>query len=164
MNKRKNNNSKNKDDFDRIIKDNTYGFPAPIDQQQAINILSDYLLGEDFYIEDPLPNCQADTIIVQQILLKYSKEYRKRFKKLRKSRPVGGAMMKGFIEVTDATNNAKRLLNVNHIQEVWGNTIYTLLVENDIQDSVNCQETYEEIKQKIKEAQHYTERFFFKEV
>lgn len=61
-------------------------------------------------------------------------------------------MIKGFIEVTDATNNAKRRLNVNHIQEVWGNTIYTLLVENDIQDSVNCQETYEEIKQKIKEA------------
>lgn len=61
-------------------------------------------------------------------------------------------MIKGFIEVTDATNNAKRLLNVNHIQEVWGNTIYTLLVENDIQDSVNCKETYEEIKQKIKEA------------
>lgn len=46
-------------------------------------------------------------------------------------------MIKGFIEVTDATNNAKRLLNVNHIQEVWGNTIYILLVENDIQDSVN---------------------------
>lgn len=77
--------SKNKDDFDKIIADDSYGiFPAPTDAQQAINILCDYLLGEDYYIVDPLPNCQANTIIVQQILFKYSPEYRKRFRKLKR--------------------------------------------------------------------------------
>lgn len=78
-------NAKLKDDFDKILGDDTYGiFPAPTDAQQAINILSAYLLGEDYYIVDPIPNCQANTIIVQDILFKYSREYKKRFKKLRK--------------------------------------------------------------------------------
>lgn len=78
-------NAKLKDDFDKIIGDDTYGiFPAPTDAQQAINILSAYLLGEDYYIVYPIPNCQANTIIVQNILFKCSSEYRKRFKKLRK--------------------------------------------------------------------------------
>lgn len=78
-------NAKLKDDFDKIVGDDTYGiFPAPTDAQQAINILSAYLLGENYYIVDPLPNCQANTILVQNILFKYSREYKKRFKKLRK--------------------------------------------------------------------------------
>lgn len=77
--------AKLKDDFDKIIGDDTYGiFPAPTDPQMAIHILSAYLLGEDYYIVDPLPNDQANTIIIQDILFKYSKEYRKRFKNLRK--------------------------------------------------------------------------------
>lgn len=76
--------AKLKDDFDKIVGDDTYGiFPAPTDAQQAINILSAYLLGENYYIVTPIPNCQANTIIVQDILFKYSKKYRKRFKKLR---------------------------------------------------------------------------------
>lgn len=85
MNSKKTYKSKLKDDFDKIIADRTYGiFPAPTDPQMAIHILSAYLLGEDYYIVDPLPNDQANTIIIQDILFKYSKEYRKRFKRLRK--------------------------------------------------------------------------------
>lgn len=75
----------NKDDFDKIVADDTYGLcPAPINAQKALDVLCDYLLGDDFYIADPISTTQANTVIVQQILFKYSKEYRKRFKKLRK--------------------------------------------------------------------------------
>lgn len=62
-------------------------------------------------------------------------------------------VIKGFIEVT-AIDNQKRLLNVSHIEEVWNNTIYLMFNFPNMmeQDYIDCQETYEEIKQKIKEA------------
>ena len=41
-----------------------------IDAKLAINVLCQYLLGEDYYTVDPLPPSQADTIIVQDILHK----------------------------------------------------------------------------------------------
>lgn len=61
--------------------------------------------------------------------------------------------IKGFIEVT-AIDNQKRLLNVSHIEDVWNNTIYLMFNFPNMmeQDYIDCQETYEEIKQKIKEA------------
>lgn len=62
-------------------------------------------------------------------------------------------VIKGFIEVTDSSNN-KRFVNVSRIEEIWDNTIYlAFFVPNSTaQDYIVCQETYEEIKQKIKEA------------
>ena len=45
--------------------------------QKAIHALCDYLLGEDYTIVDPVCNIQANAIIVDEILLKYSKRYRK---------------------------------------------------------------------------------------
>lgn len=68
--------------FFEIIDDESYGIlPAPTEAQLAVNVLQEYLLGEDYYIVDPLPNCQANTIIVHDILLLYSRRYRKEWKR-----------------------------------------------------------------------------------
>lgn len=57
-------------------------------------------------------------------------------------------MIKGFIEVHNYNNEDKLvLINVRHITDVWGSEIY---LGKD--DYIKCAETYEEIKQKIKEA------------
>lgn len=48
-----------------------------ISSKEAINGLCDYLLGEDYYIVDPVHGTQANAIIVDEILCKYSKKYRK---------------------------------------------------------------------------------------
>lgn len=68
--------------FQQILDDESYGIlPAPTEAQLAVNVLQEYLLGEDHYIVDPLPNCQANTIIVHDILLQYSRRYRKEWKR-----------------------------------------------------------------------------------
>ena len=59
-------------------------FPIETNAQDAINILCQGLLGEDWYIVDPIGNSQANTIIVDEILYKYNKEYRKEAKRYRK--------------------------------------------------------------------------------
>ena len=46
-----------------------------MDDRQAIDFLTDYLLGPDYYIVDPVSPRQANTIIVDEILQKYSKLY-----------------------------------------------------------------------------------------
>lgn len=48
-----------------------------ISSQEAIYGLCDYLLGENYYIVDPVSSAQANAIIVDEILCKYSKKYRK---------------------------------------------------------------------------------------
>lgn len=60
--------------------------------------------------------------------------------------------MKGFIEVNDG--NDKTLININHITTVKHNIIYTDEMIPCQTDYMNyaCSETYEEIKEKIKEA------------
>lgn len=50
--------------------------------QEALQTLCDYLLGEDYYIVDPVSILQANVIIVEDILRKYSKRFRKELKKL----------------------------------------------------------------------------------
>ena len=68
----------NKEKFFEILKDDTYGIcPAPMSSDIALQILVDYLLGENFYIVMPLSQEQANTEIVAAILDKYSKEYKK---------------------------------------------------------------------------------------
>lgn len=57
-------------------------------------------------------------------------------------------MIKGFIEVTDPESGLKRLINVNWIEEIDNYTISLAFNKNYIA----YKGTYEEIKQKIKEA------------
>lgn len=64
-------------------------------------------------------------------------------------------MLKGFIEVTDTETNEPCLINIDWIEEVVCNSIYLAfsISEARSQDYIRCEETYEEIKQKIAEAQ-----------
>lgn len=54
--------------------------PPKLDAQQALNILQQYLLGDNWYIVDPLCNEQANVEVVHEILYKHSKQYRKEIK------------------------------------------------------------------------------------
>lgn len=69
--------TENKQKLFEIFENSDYGLmPAPMPAQFAINILCDYLLGEDFYITDPVSQEQANTLIIYNILKHYSKEFR----------------------------------------------------------------------------------------
>ena len=58
--------------------------------------------------------------------------------------------MKGFIEVTDSITKTKKLLNIQFIQSVIGNTI--VIWGRDEYFEVYPIETYEEIKSLIEKA------------
>lgn len=64
-------------------------------------------------------------------------------------------MPKGFIEVTDTAINAPCLINIDWIETVAGNWIYLAFSTSGAHSRyyISCEETYEEINQKIKEAQ-----------
>lgn len=59
-------------------------FPPSLDAQTALNFLQKYLLGEDWYIVNPLSTSQANCEVVHDILYKYSKKYRKEIKNNKK--------------------------------------------------------------------------------
>ena len=68
-----------------VMKDNicntSYGLcPAPMDAQVAIDILTNYLLGDDWYFTGSCSVEQGNAIVVEQILDKYSKQWRKDWK------------------------------------------------------------------------------------
>ena len=69
---------------EREDKDNMY--PVVMSDREALNFLEDYLLGDDYQITDPISNAQANVIVVHDILYKYSKRYRKEYKKYKKER------------------------------------------------------------------------------
>lgn len=48
-----------------------------LEPQTAVNFLCDYLLGEDWYVTMPESTKQVNSAIVDNILYKYSKKYRK---------------------------------------------------------------------------------------
>lgn len=48
-----------------------------VSDKTALNILIRYLLGEDYYIADPVEQTQANAIIIDDILKNYSSKYRK---------------------------------------------------------------------------------------
>lgn len=74
---------KYKERFLEVLVDNTYGvLPAPISSQVALQVLVEYLLGEDWCVALPASQEQINTAIVDNILQKYSREYRKDLKKL----------------------------------------------------------------------------------
>lgn len=55
-------------------------FCPNLDAQLALNFLKDYLLGEDWCVIPPLNQGQINAEIVNEVLLKFSKEYRKEIK------------------------------------------------------------------------------------
>lgn len=52
-------------------------YPAPMEAQEALDILTSYLLGDDWYVADPINTKQVNAIITEQILDKYSKKWKK---------------------------------------------------------------------------------------
>ena len=58
----------------------------PLNAQKAIGFLCDYLLGEDWYVVNPVNTEQCNTQLVHEILLKYSKEYKKEYLRAIKER------------------------------------------------------------------------------
>lgn len=59
-------------------------FPIETSAQDAIHILCQGLLGENWYIVDPMGSSQANIIIVDEILYKYNKQYRKKQRDIEK--------------------------------------------------------------------------------
>ena len=56
--------------------DTSYGLcPAPMSAQEALDILTSYLLGDDYYVVNPLSQTQVNAVIAEQILEKYSKKW-----------------------------------------------------------------------------------------
>lgn len=63
------------------ICDTSYGLcPAPMEAQQAVNILCDYLLGDDWYFAGSASVEQGNAMVVELILDKYSKQFKKDWK------------------------------------------------------------------------------------
>lgn len=63
-----------------------YILAPPLEAQKAINFLSNYLLGENWYDSSGVTHPeQVNARIVHEILMKYSPEYRKEIKKNEKS-------------------------------------------------------------------------------
>jgi hypothetical protein len=59
-------------------------YPAPMEAQEALDILTSYLLGDDWYVVDPMNAKQVNAIITEQILDKYSKKWKKDWKTFEK--------------------------------------------------------------------------------
>ena len=51
----------------------------PLEAQKAVYFLKDYLLGENWYVVNPVNTEQCNSQIVHEILMKYSREYRKEY-------------------------------------------------------------------------------------
>lgn len=68
--------------------------------------------------------------------------------------------MKGFIEVHDK-DGREILLNIQHIVEVRGNSTYTDDIPpfSTAYPYILCRECYEEIRDKIMEAEHERQRY-----
>ena len=62
----------------RKDKDNIYG--VGLSDAEFRKFIMDYLLGEDWYVADPLGQIQINEIALYEILKKYSKRYRKECK------------------------------------------------------------------------------------
>ena len=62
----------------------------PLPAQKAIHFLKDYLLGEGWYVVNPVNAEQCNTQIVHEILMKCSKEYRREYKRACKKDYIRG--------------------------------------------------------------------------
>ena len=61
-------------------------FGVGISDNEFRQFIIDYLLGEDWYVVDPISQTQINEIALYEILDKYSKRYRKEHKKWRKGK------------------------------------------------------------------------------
>lgn len=68
----------------REDKDNIFG--VGISDKEFRRFTIDYLLGEDWYVVDPLGQTQINEIALYEILEKYSKRYRKEIRKRKRER------------------------------------------------------------------------------
>ena len=69
------------------ICDTSYGLcPTPMATQEALDILTSYLLGDDYYVANSLSQTQVNAVIVEQILDKYSKKWVKDWNHFKNSR------------------------------------------------------------------------------
>lgn len=59
-------------------------FNPPMSDRESMHFLTRYLLGENWYSVNPLPQEQINTEIVHEILYKYSRKYRKERKRYMK--------------------------------------------------------------------------------
>lgn len=66
----------------REDKDNIY--LTGITDREFVHFIIKYLLGEDWYVVDPLGHEQINQIALEEILDKYSKEFRKEIKRFNK--------------------------------------------------------------------------------
>lgn len=62
----------------REDKDNIFG--VGVSDSEFRKFIIDYLLGEDWYVVEPLGQTQINEIALYNILKKHSKRYRKEFK------------------------------------------------------------------------------------
>ena len=62
----------------REDKDNIYG--VGVSDAEFRRFIIDYLLGEDWYVVDPLGPTQINEVALYKILEKYSKRYKKEIK------------------------------------------------------------------------------------
>jgi hypothetical protein len=77
-----------KDKYDnQDDKDNMFG--VGITDAEFRTFAIDYLLGEDWYVTDPLGQTQVNEIALADILSKYSKRFKKEIKPLRSIRRWG---------------------------------------------------------------------------
>lgn len=68
----------------REDKDNIYG--VGISDAEFRTFIIDYLLGEDWYVADPIGQTQVNEIALERILEKYSRRYRKEIENFKKMR------------------------------------------------------------------------------
>jgi len=59
-------------------------FPVGISDAEFREFIIDYLLGHDWYVVSPCSTPQTNEIALEEILKKYSKEYRKEVKRYEK--------------------------------------------------------------------------------
>ena len=67
----------------REDKDNMFG--VGISDAEFRKFIIDYLLGDNWYVVDPLGREQINEIAIYEILQKYSKQYRKELKTVKKN-------------------------------------------------------------------------------
>ena len=63
----------------RKDKDNIFG--VGLTDAEFREFIIDYLLGKDWYVADPLSQTQINEIALYEILERYSKQYRKEYRK-----------------------------------------------------------------------------------
>lgn len=89
-------------DKDKTKEEISYG---GVSDKTALNILVRYLLGEDYYITDPVGVTQANAILVDDILKRYSSRYRK---ELRQEKNLENYANKLSVKLERKKNRMKR--------------------------------------------------------